>query len=314
MDKIQVYANRLAGVRKYMEDRGLNGALFTSYENRRYFSGFTGSNGYLIISFDKAVLITDKRYTTQAQQQCVGVEVVEYLSGRLDLTARYVKEMGIDRIVMEGCLTMDEYLPLKEKLGDIYVTFEQEYFLEQRMVKTPDEILMLKEAIAIAEMNAPRNGGVCETVARDALSKKYNVPIVLASELVGGLNVIERGATALLNARLLPVVEATAAGLPTTTTPLSPSFSSASAFTSRLDTARLVVLSSIRPFRTSTAPVKSVTEPVIFSVPTPSFTILPEPASGFTMVMVRAVVLSLASAVSKIVPVPLPTNWNASGV
>jgi len=45
MDKIQVYANRLAGVRKYMEDHGLNGALFTSYENRRYFSGFTGSNG-----------------------------------------------------------------------------------------------------------------------------------------------------------------------------------------------------------------------------------------------------------------------------
>lgn len=151
MDKIQVYANRLAGVRKYMAEKGLNGAFFTSYENRRYFSGFTGSNGYLIINFDKAVLITDKRYTTQAQQQCVGVEVVEYLSGRLDMAARYVKEMGIDRIVMEGCLTMDEYLPLKEKMGDIYVTFEQEYFLEQRMIKTDDEILMLKEAIAIAE-------------------------------------------------------------------------------------------------------------------------------------------------------------------
>lgn len=156
MDKHEIYANRIAAVRKYMADHALNGALFTSYENRRYFSGFTGSHGYLIISFDRAVLITDKRYTTQAQQQTVGVEVVEYLSARLQMVSDYVKAMGIDRIVMEACMTMEDYLPLKDKLGDIYVTFEQEYFLEQRMVKTPDEIVMLKEAIAIAEAGFDR--------------------------------------------------------------------------------------------------------------------------------------------------------------
>ena len=125
MDNKEIYADRLSAVRKYLVDHDLNGALFTSYENRRYFSGFTGSNGYLIINFDKAVLITDKRYTTQAQQQCVGVEVVEYLKDRAGMVCRFIQDMGIDRIVMEGCLTMDEYLPLKERLGDIYVTFEQ---------------------------------------------------------------------------------------------------------------------------------------------------------------------------------------------
>ena len=52
MDQKEIYAGRLQAVRKYMEDKGLNGALFTSYENRRYFSGFTGSNGYLIVNFD----------------------------------------------------------------------------------------------------------------------------------------------------------------------------------------------------------------------------------------------------------------------
>lgn len=48
---------------------------------------------------------------------------------------------------------------------------------------------------------------MCEKVARDALSEKFDVPIVLANELVGGLNMMERGATELLNARLLPVVD-----------------------------------------------------------------------------------------------------------
>lgn len=63
------------------------------------------------------------------------------------------------------------------------------------------------QALSVAEMNAPRNGAVCEIAARDALKGRYSVPFVMASELVGDLNMMERGATALLNARLLPVIE-----------------------------------------------------------------------------------------------------------
>ena len=63
MKKIQ-YEKRLSGLRAYIEDHGLTGALITSYENRRYFCGFTGSSGYLLVTRDHVVLITDKRYTT----------------------------------------------------------------------------------------------------------------------------------------------------------------------------------------------------------------------------------------------------------
>ena len=45
MKKTQ-YEKRLSGLRAYLEDHGLAGALITSYENRRYFCGFTGSSGY----------------------------------------------------------------------------------------------------------------------------------------------------------------------------------------------------------------------------------------------------------------------------
>lgn len=63
------------------------------------------------------------------------------------------------------------------------------------------------QALSVAEVNALHNGAVCETLARDELTRRYGVPFVMASELVSGLNVMERGATALLNARLLPVVD-----------------------------------------------------------------------------------------------------------
>lgn len=151
MDKRETYVKRLKGVRDYMAVHGLDGAMFTSYENRRYYCGFTGSNGYLIITQDKVSLVTDKRYTTQAQQQTVDVEIVEHAANRLSLVAETVKKMGITRMVMESCMTVDEYFPLKEKLGNIEVVFEQEYFLEQRMVKDAEEIACTKAAIAAAE-------------------------------------------------------------------------------------------------------------------------------------------------------------------
>lgn len=151
MNKRELYEKRLNGVRKYMEEHHLDGAMFNSYENRRYYSGFTGSNGYLIVSQDKVSLVTDKRYTTQAQQQTVGCEIFEHAQNRLSLIAETIQNMKITSMVMEGCMTVDEYFPLKEKIPDVSVVFEEEYFLEQRMIKDVGEIAYTKEAIACAE-------------------------------------------------------------------------------------------------------------------------------------------------------------------
>lgn len=151
MDKRETYAKRLSGVRQYMKEHNLDGAMFTSYENRRYYCGFTGSNGYLIVTEDACSLITDKRYTTQAQQQTVDVEVLEQATRRVPLVSETIHRMGITRMVMENCMTLEEYFPLKEQLGDVELTFEQEYFLEQRMVKDEEEIACTKAAIRCAE-------------------------------------------------------------------------------------------------------------------------------------------------------------------
>jgi Xaa-Pro aminopeptidase len=64
--------------------------LVTDLINVRYLSGFTGSNGALLIFADEreAVLATDGRYRTQAAQQAAGLEVAieravgRYLAGR----------------------------------------------------------------------------------------------------------------------------------------------------------------------------------------------------------------------------------------
>lgn len=62
------------------------------------------------------------------------------------------------------------------------------------------------QSLAISEVNALRNSAVVEQHARDFFRSRYDIPIVLASDLAGKLNFVERGATAVLNARLLPLI------------------------------------------------------------------------------------------------------------
>lgn len=49
--------------------------LVTSLPNVRYLTGFTGSNGVLLLEEDRALLGTDGRYTVQAAEQCPDVPV-----------------------------------------------------------------------------------------------------------------------------------------------------------------------------------------------------------------------------------------------
>ncbi len=62
------------------------------------------------------------------------------------------------------------------------------------------------QSLAFSELNSLRNGAVVERHAREFFSEARKCPVVIASDLANELNFIERGATAQLNARLLPVI------------------------------------------------------------------------------------------------------------
>lgn len=63
------------------------------------------------------------------------------------------------------------------------------------------------EALSAAELYAITNGAPCERRAKEIAQERFGLPLVCASELTSEINVLTRGATALLNARLLPIVQ-----------------------------------------------------------------------------------------------------------
>ncbi len=61
--------HRLSALRSVMAEYGADAFLISNAYNRRYFSGFTGSSGLLLITPEQAHVITDFRYYEQVQNE-----------------------------------------------------------------------------------------------------------------------------------------------------------------------------------------------------------------------------------------------------
>jgi Xaa-Pro aminopeptidase len=72
---------RIEAIRSYLKVRDIGAVLISAPENRRYLSGFSGSNGYLVISESLAVLATDFRYIEQSKQESPDFEIVRIAAG-----------------------------------------------------------------------------------------------------------------------------------------------------------------------------------------------------------------------------------------
>jgi Xaa-Pro aminopeptidase len=68
---------RLKALEACLAHDGLDAALITSPNNRRYFSGFSGTSGMLLITPGARVLFTDSRYTLQVKAEAPDFELVQ---------------------------------------------------------------------------------------------------------------------------------------------------------------------------------------------------------------------------------------------
>ena len=82
---------RLSAIRALLSEKKIDAVIVTKEANLYYFSGFRGDDTVLIITENRALLITDNRYTEQASQQAPLFEIVEQKEGLLKKTAECVK-------------------------------------------------------------------------------------------------------------------------------------------------------------------------------------------------------------------------------
>ena len=138
---------------------GLDAVLVTNLLNVRYLTGFTGSNGALLVRTAGDDLFgTDGRYTTQAATQVSGLELVEDRATVAGL-AKLAVRRGTARLGYEShCLTVDGLAALEKVLAEAAhgrtvpeLTSVRRAVEAQRAIKDEREIELLRQACAVAD-------------------------------------------------------------------------------------------------------------------------------------------------------------------
>jgi len=133
-----------------MSDHELSGILINKPENRRYFSGFSGSAGMLFISAQESKLLTDFRYIEQANTEAKQYDILRYTVSPYEMLAEFINKLGVTAIGFESdFVTYDMYQTLSDTLPDLNLVPVQIDAL--RMVKDANEVAAITKAVEIAD-------------------------------------------------------------------------------------------------------------------------------------------------------------------
>lgn len=144
------HRNRQARVRSMLPELNLDGIIFFNLKTILYLSGFSGSDGVLLLLPDRTILLVDGRYKTQAAGQARSAEIMLYEDKVTCLVAALPdggqQNFGFDA----SALTVDLYLSLKQSLTDRKLSPLGGEVQRLRAIKEGGEIDHMRKAAAIS--------------------------------------------------------------------------------------------------------------------------------------------------------------------
>jgi len=149
---------RLTKLRDRLRKSKLDALLVTDAANVRYMSGFTGDDSWLVVAADRAALLTDSRYTEQAEGECRHCEVVGRRASLRDACTGYLKAHKLQTAGFEAdSLAYGEWLGLKD--GPVRWQPTTAMVEKLRLIKDASEIKKIRQAAVVAEKCFERISG-----------------------------------------------------------------------------------------------------------------------------------------------------------
>lgn len=142
---------RLNKLREALGSIGADAIITEKTENRFYLSGFTGSTGWVIVTEKEAFLVTDFRYVEQAQEQAPGYTVVNNERKAVVAIANLLKEKGVKRLAFESSLAFQTYQEWSTAFEGVELVPTSGLVEKIRMYKDESEMVIIREAVRIAE-------------------------------------------------------------------------------------------------------------------------------------------------------------------
>jgi Xaa-Pro aminopeptidase len=144
------YAVRRRRLREVCREGGCNAFLATSGPGVRYLTGFTGSNGWVLVRPRSCALITDVRYRTQAPQEAPGCRTVITAGPLHEELVRLLAAAGPSTLGFEDeTLTVAVHAVLRRRLHPVRLVPASNLLMDLRARKSVFEIGAIRRAAAI---------------------------------------------------------------------------------------------------------------------------------------------------------------------
>ncbi len=141
--------SRIETLREKLSSYQVDGILFSNMNNIRYLTGFTGSEGFLVVSAKSALLLVDGRYTTQAESEVQHISVIQY-SNKIKGIQQAVSDLNLKIIGFEASFVhVAMYHDLTQKLKAAKLVPLSDELRLLRACKDHQEIVWMKKAAAI---------------------------------------------------------------------------------------------------------------------------------------------------------------------
>lgn len=130
----------------------VDGFLTFSPENRRYMTGFSGSSGYVVVTAQETLLLTDSRYAEQSAHEAKESTVHLHAAKWMTSLADYIADKKIRRLGFEPeSVSFATYQQLAKAIPHVVLVPVENVIENVRMVKEDSEIATMKIAAEIAD-------------------------------------------------------------------------------------------------------------------------------------------------------------------
>jgi Xaa-Pro aminopeptidase len=134
-----------------LTDLDVDAFLITRLPNVRYLTGFSGSNGQLLLSADGGVFFTDGRYTEQARHEVPDLKRATYQADFPGAFGQACRDARVKRVGFEAAGVTYRLFQQLSAADGIDLTPIGEEVEHLRWTKDSDEIRLIEEAQAITD-------------------------------------------------------------------------------------------------------------------------------------------------------------------
>jgi Xaa-Pro aminopeptidase len=146
----KIIAGRIRTIRRELKKKKVRFLLVTNPANVTYITGFLGEDSWAAVAKGRVYLLTDSRYTEQAQKECPSCKIIDRAGPMANAVANLVKKLkSVRSVAVEDSVSMADFEQLKKTVKARFRTVAG--IIENvRSIKDESEIAAIKSAAAIS--------------------------------------------------------------------------------------------------------------------------------------------------------------------